>query len=140
MSTLLGGCHCGAVKVAYDTAVEPARVSPRACDCSFCRKHGAAWTSDFAGRLAIGANAGALRAYRQGTNTADFLLCEHCGVLVAVMYEHAGGRHAAVNATCLDAAADFALTQCASPQRLDKDEKVERWLRLWVPNVRIDTR
>jgi hypothetical protein len=137
---LTGACHCRAVRVAFEAGFDPAATAPRACDCSFCRKHGAGWVSDATGRLAIGAESGALRAYRQGSNTADFLLCARCGVLVAVVYDHARGRHGAVNYACLDVADSFAPVQWSAPQRLAPADKVARWLQLWVPDVRIDTR
>ena len=43
---LAGGCHCGKLKVEFETGIDPADFSPRACDCSFCTKHGAAYISD----------------------------------------------------------------------------------------------
>lgn len=139
MSVLLrGGCHCGAVAVSFTSTLDPAATSPRACDCSFCRRHGAAWVSDPAGELAIAARDGRLARYRQGSNTADFLLCARCGVLVAVVLEDGGVRFGAVNAGCLDS--QFAVARCASPQQLARDEKVERWRRLWAPRVVVSER
>jgi len=140
MGMMTGNCHCGAVRVAFETGLDPATTAPRACDCTFCRKHGAGWASDATGRLAISAKSGSLRAYRQGSNTADFLLCAQCGVLLAVVYEHARGRHGAVNVSCLDAVASFAPAEWSAPQRLAPADKVARWLQMWVPNVHIDTR
>lgn len=133
-----GGCHCGAVTVSFASTLDPAATAPRACDCAFCRKHGACWMSDAAGELAVTARDHALLRYRQGSNTADFLLCARCGVLVAVVLEESGSRCGAVNAACLDA--EFAAAERASPQRLARDEKVERWRRLWIPVVRIAER
>lgn len=137
-SVLRGGCHCGAVAVSFASTLDPAATAPRACDCSFCRKHGAGWVSDAAGELAVTARDAALARYRQGSNTADFLLCANCGVLVAVVLEESGARFAAVNAGCLDAT--FAAAECASPQRLSRDDKVERWRRLWIRHVSIAER
>jgi hypothetical protein len=84
-----GGCHCGQLAVEFSTSQDPAAINPRACDCSFCSKHGASYISDPAGKLSVSVNsAGSLREYQQGTNTARFLLCNQCGVLVAVIYRH----------------------------------------------------
>ena len=44
-----------------------------------------------------------MRRYRQGSNTAEFLFCGYCGILVAVIFEHDAHIHGAVNARCLDA-------------------------------------
>lgn len=134
---LHGGCHCGALLVEFTTRHAPAAMTPRACDCSFCRKHGAAWVSDPAGRLRLLACTSALHAYRQGSDTARFYLCAQCGVLVAVTVEHAGRLYGAINATCMDERDAFAPAACASPQRLGADEKVERWRQLWVPDVEL---
>jgi hypothetical protein len=48
-----GGCHCGNVKERYRTAIAPEHAKPRACQCSFCRKHNARMVSDPKGRLEI---------------------------------------------------------------------------------------
>ncbi|WP_026802643.1 GFA family protein [Arenimonas oryziterrae] len=132
---LHGSCHCGRLRIAFDTGVALADFAPRACDCAFCRKHGAAYISDPAGRLTVIADEGALKRYRQGSHTADFLICGECGVLVAVTFEDDGRRFGAVNAGCLDEASVFAAAVNASPQSLTAEQKVLRWRQLWIPDV-----
>ena len=135
---LRGGCHCRQLRVAFSTTLDPADMKPRACDCSFCQKHGAAYVSDPAGTLAISmASPDAMRRYRQGSNTADFLFCGGCGVLVAVIFEHDARIHGAVNARCLDAATRLGEFVSASPQQLSAEDKIDRWLRLWIPDVEL---
>lgn len=113
---------------------------PRACDCSFCRKHAAAYVSDPAGRLSvIMQSSDALRRYRQGSNTAEFLLCGRCGVLVAVVFEHHARIYGAVNARSLEGLTGFGSAVPASPQLLAADEKVARWSQLWIPDVELVT-
>lgn len=134
--TLQGGCHCGQLRMEFATTQEPAATHPRACDCAFCRKHGAAYVSDPQGRLSVTArDAQAMVRYRQGSNTADFLLCGRCGVLVAVVFEHEGRRYGAANASALDEAQGFAEPVTASPQWLSADEKAARWRDYWVADV-----
>ena len=133
--TLRGGCHCGAIRLAFVTALDLHRVAPRACDCSFCTRHAAAYVSDPHGKLAIASAADAVHAYRQGSGAADFLTCSHCGVLVGVVFASGGSVFGAVNVRCLDDAADFAQTVAASPQQLSAEEKVLRWTQLWIPEV-----
>ena len=136
----MGGCHCGNIRLAYSTHVEPSAIEPRACDCSFCQKHGAAYISDPAGALVIAAaDPRALHRYRQGSNTAEFLICDRCGVVAAVLVDHHARLYGAVNARCLDAFADFGPAVPASPQQLAASEKLARWLRLWVPDVELVT-
>jgi hypothetical protein len=139
MTTFHGSCHCGWLSIEFSTARNPADFVPRACDCSFCRKHGAAYVSDPAGRLSISAREDSLRKYRQGSDTADFLLCGRCGVLAAVIFEHAGRLHGAVNIGCLDENHVFGTRVPASPQTLSAEAKVSRWLELWIPDVELNT-
>lgn len=136
--TLRGGCHCGRLRVSFSTRIDPADIHPRACDCSFCQKHGAAYVSDPSGRLSIGmAQPDAMRRYRQGSNTAEFLFCGHCGILVAVVFVHDARRYGAVNARCLDGTTRLGDVVIASPQALAAGDKVDRWLRLWIPDVEL---
>lgn len=135
MATLRGSCHCGRLRVEFSTSENPASIVPRACDCSFCRKHGAAYVSDPAGRLLV---TGALidaHEYQQGSNAARFLVCRHCGVLMAVVYKDGSRIHGAVNASCLDDDPGLGEPVPASPQTLAPDEKVTRWREMWVPDV-----
>lgn len=138
--TLHGSCHCGRVRVEFSTFQAPAEIIPRACDCSFCRRHGAAYVSDPSGQLRVStADAKTLRCYRQGSETARFKLCGECGVLVVVTFDHSGRLYGAVNLACLDGRTSFGATVSASPQSLSPEEKVARWLQVWVPDVRFVT-
>jgi len=122
------------VEAAFETQRDPATLQPRACDCSFCRKHGAAWLSDNEGELLVSANSGAtLREYHQGSGNARFLLCGDCGVLVAVVFGDEGGLAGAINATCLDDPPHLGATTQVSPQQLTAEEKIARWRALWTP-------
>ena len=137
-AVLRGGCHCGRLGLAFETAQTAASLVPRACDCSFCRKHGAAWVSDPDGALTLTAREmDGWGEYRQGSETARFLLCRDCGVLVAVVFAHEGRVYGAANATCLEDAAMLGSTVAASPQRLSPMEKVARWQQLWIPDVHL---
>jgi hypothetical protein len=136
--TFRGGCHCGGLHIEFSTHADSAHLVPRACDCAFCRKHGAAWVSDPAGRLRIAiAETQVLASYEQGSQTARFRLCARCGVLVAVTYAHGDRLFGAVNATCLDDPTAFGSPVPASPQRLSCEEKTDRWVRLWIPGVEL---
>lgn len=72
MQAYNGGCHCGALSLRFETAVAPAALQRRACQCSFCRAHGALTISDPDGALRVDAKADALVRYRFGLKTADF--------------------------------------------------------------------
>lgn len=131
-----GSCHCGRLGLEFSTRRAAIDFQPRACDCSFCCKHGAAYVSDPEGALSIRENGpGGRREYRQGSETARFQVCGHCGVLVAVVFEHEGRRYGAANARCLDGDPGFGESVPVSPQRLSAEEKIARWLQAWVPDV-----
>lgn len=137
-ATLTGSCHCQRLKLALHGLLEPAATSPRACDCSFCQKHAAGWVSDPDGELVIAASEDdALGRYRQGSESAEFLGCRHCGVLLAVVFATDDSECGAVNARCLDRAGEFAPEQNISPQQLPAEIRRERWRSLWTP-VRIE--
>jgi hypothetical protein len=136
VQVLRGSCHCDQLGLEFSTARELSQITPRACDCSFCQMHGAAYVSDPAGRLSIFENEpGALRVYRQGSKRAQFLMCANCGVLVAVVMEEAGRLYGAANAACLGVREAFAAPAPVSPQLLGADEKVTRWQQAWVADV-----
>lgn len=136
---LSGGCHCQRISVLWRTARPLALHQPRACDCSFCLKHRAAWLSDPASALLLHArDRDSLGRYRQGSESAEFLLCRHCGVLLAVLFEDNGSCFAAVNARCLDSASLFAPDQIVSPQQLAPEQRRARWRQLWIPEVRLE--
>ena len=130
-----GGCHCG--RLAYEARLtQPlSTYAPRACDCSFCRKHGAAWISDADGDLTLRVRGDVVR-YRQGSGQAEFIACPHCAVVVMVTAEVDGEGYGAINARTLDASGELAAERTASPQALDAGQKVERWSQLWFARVR----
>jgi hypothetical protein len=140
MPTLTGSCHCHRLQLALHGPLDPATTAPRACDCSFCQAHAAAWVSDPDGELVVTApDADVLGRYRQGSESAEFLFCRHCGVLLGVVFATDDGMRGAVNVRCLADAAEFALPQTVSPQQLPAEERRARWRNLWTP-VRIDVR
>ena len=129
-----GGCHCGRVRWSMAVTWSIADVAPRACDCDFCTRHGAAWVSDPQGTLQVRTRGAALMRYRQGSGQAQFLLCAQCGVLVAVIArDEAGHLIGAANRNAFDAREAFAPAVTASPQQLAPGAKLSRWTQLWTP-------
>lgn len=135
MMKVEGQCHCGDLRVNVELTQAPENYAPRACDCDFCVKHGAAYISDPAGRLqVVGEN---LKGYRQGSARAEFILCGRCGVLVGALYEDAAGLYAAANSQVLNAR--FAPKIEVSPRQLSPEEKVGRWKSVWFAHVELPT-
>ncbi|HEV7165813.1 MAG TPA: aldehyde-activating protein [Gammaproteobacteria bacterium] len=99
---ITGGCHCGNLSIEFETEFEPRELPLRACQCTFCRAHGALSTSDPAGRLSIRVVDGReLVRYRFGLRITDFLICRRCGVYVAALTELDGAQYAVINANVL---------------------------------------
>lgn len=136
-SILQGSCHCAGIGISFTTARHRSDFNPRACDCTFCSKHGAAYISDPLGSLCIRLSAGEkLLEYRQGSGSASFLLCRVCGVCVGTIFTEVTGTYGAINARCIDMAERFGRILPASPQNLSTSEKISRWRELWIPEVR----
>ena len=135
MPQLAGGCHCGNIAVRVELERAPAAYAPRACDCEFCRKHGAAWVSDPQGSLAvhIGDERAAIH-YAQGDRLAEMLLCRNCGVLVGALWREQR-LYGVLNASVLESAVAFAETQPVSPRTLSAAAKMSRWKSLWFADV-----
>ena len=130
-----GRCHCGRIGFRFDTLLAPQDLPLRRCGCSFCRRHGARTTSDAAGsvQFEIGEPT-ALRRYRFGLRSADFLLCAECGTYLAALIETAAGAYTTLNANCFEQAE--ALTQDA-PIVVYENETLEqrmaRRVARWTP-------
>lgn len=131
-----GGCHCGSILVQFELSRPPITYSPRACDCDFCRKHGAAYVSDPAGSLHIRIKAERnWRTYRQGSGVAELLLCGNCGVLIGALYRDEPRLYGTVNAKVVDGPTVFGADQPVSPKMLAQADKVKRWQDVWFSNV-----
>ena len=129
MARHLGGCHCGALRVEYETN---APLAPRACQCSFCRKHHARSVSDPDGSAVIALGREAIR-YRFGTGSADFLICGRCGVYVGVVQDIDGQLYAVLNLTAFDDPHEHVPDE---PMRYDgetPDDRAARRRARWTP-------
>ncbi len=120
-----GGCHCGALKIQFESAIAPEAMAVRACQCSFCRKHAASAVSDPAGSVhVILREPASVQRYRFGLATTDFLVCGRCGVYAAAVMEEAGRHYAIVIVAALDEAARF--TQPAVPMDYSGEDEAAR--------------
>lgn len=135
MSAWRGGCHCGAVGFEYRTERPPAEWSVRACQCSFCRKHGACYTSDPAGSVRFAhEDATAVASYRFGQETADFIFCGRCGGYLGAVTEEAGQALMVVNLRALDPAPEsLPLAQPMSYEGETRGDRDSRRASRWTP-------
>jgi hypothetical protein len=127
-----GGCHCGAIRVRFESERPASELPVRVCGCSFCSKHRPRYTSDPAGHIAIEIDSETVVSrYRFGLRLADFLVCRVCGVFVAA-YEP---ERAVLNLDALDDANEFgaAVTAFADYDREDAAQRSARRARSWTP-------
>jgi len=138
MHKVSGGCHCGNVRVDMEFAREPGTCHPRACDCDFCSKHGAAYVSDPQGSVSIRVqDAHNMGNYRQGSGVAECIFCRNCGVLIGALYRSGGRIWGAINAKIVENRTSFGTEQCVSPKALSDNEKESRWQDIWFPKVTV---
>ncbi|MDQ0463064.1 hypothetical protein QO010_000812 [Caulobacter ginsengisoli] len=136
---LAGACHCGSIRVAFTPSVEPDDLPLRACQCGFCRRHGALTTSDPRGRLAIDAAPGSTHRYRFGRRATQMLVCRDCGVYVAALIEGPNGLLATLNVAGTDLA-DFA-GRTGEPATYDDEtdeSRLARRLARWTPTTVVE--
>ncbi|HEU4385157.1 MAG TPA: hypothetical protein VFR85_16855 [Anaeromyxobacteraceae bacterium] len=135
MTRYQGRCHCGNLEVAFETAQAPGAIQLRACGCTFCRRHGAVAVTDPGGQLEVRLRRPAeVSRYRFGLRTADFLLCQACGVYVAAVCDIDGALYATLNANVLEARQAF--TQEPVPVSYDREDagqRLARRRRAWTP-------
>ncbi len=71
-------CHCGAVEI---EAFLPGGLSTAArCNCSFCRRRGAAAVTALTAHVTVLKGAENLQLYSFGTHTAQHYFCKTCGI------------------------------------------------------------
>jgi hypothetical protein len=86
-ATLTGSCHCGAIRATLFATKPAAELEVRACQCTFCSRHGAKTTSDPNGRCRFEIDGAALSWYRFETRTGMTLICNRCGAYAGGMIE-----------------------------------------------------
>jgi len=133
---LEGSCHCGAVRFEFKTAQALASWAVRACQCSFCRSHGARTISDPKGSVRfVVADASKLNRYRFGLRSADFLVCRNCGVYVAAVFTSPRGQFATLNVNTLQPPVDVPPATSVSYEGESLEQKQARREQHWTPVV-----
>lgn len=103
MSVWRGRCHCGAIGFEFSTAKPVGEWPVRACQCSFCLRHGASYTSDPAGSVRlVHEDSSAMSRYRFGQKTADFVFCSRCGGYLGALTEEGGQALMVMNLRAFD--------------------------------------
>ncbi len=134
MNAHSASCHCAAIRIEFETA---GPLAPRACQCRFCRRHGARMVSDPEGRarLTLGPET---HRYRFGTHTTDYLICARCGCYVAAIAEIDGALYATLNLNAFDAPRPELGAEPVSYEGETAAEKAQRRRRRWTPALLVE--
>lgn len=135
-----GKCHCGNIAFALDWPEDALEIPARACDCSFCVRHGGVWTSNPRADLIVTVRDAALVSkYAFGTETADFHVCSRCGVVPVVTCEIDHHCYAVVNVNAFENVDESHLRRSgASVQGEARDSRLARRQRNWIAKVRLE--
>jgi len=129
-----GSCHCGSVKITLRTSKAADELGARSCQCTFCKAHGASWTSDPGGRLEITVPREKLSRYTFGTGTAEFLICATCGVVPAVIWKDGERLLGVARVNCLEESELLlANTRPIDFDNETESKRLERRARGWTP-------
>lgn len=131
-----GTCHCEAIGFAFHTLLPSESWMVRACQCSFCRAHGARTTSDPNGSVIFHIST-ALQPYRYqfGAKSADFLVCDTCGVYLAAVLTSAAGRFATLNVNTICTSIQIPDATAVSYEGESLEQKIARREKRWTPVV-----
>jgi hypothetical protein len=133
-----GSCHCRNISFALAWEPEPTEIPARACDCSFCTKHGGVWTSCPTGSLDVTVRDPLLVSkYAFGTQTAEFHICSRCGVVPLVTSRIKGHLYAVVSVNAFEGVEPSLLRPTAASFKDEsEDARLARRTRNWIANVR----
>jgi hypothetical protein len=130
-----GGCHCGNLRWTLRSRFAASELPARACQCSFCRKHGAMTTSDPQGAMNfVVQDRSAIIRYRFASETAEFLICARCGIYVGAQMEEGGRHYAIANLRAFEGSGEF--RQRAEPMDYSGEDSSARRTRRasrWTP-------
>jgi hypothetical protein len=132
-----GRCHCGNISFELAWEPAPAEIPARACDCSFCTKHGGVWTSYPRGSLVVSiADSARVSTYSFGTRTADFHICSRCGVVPVVTSRIDDHLYAVVNVNAFDNVEPSLLRRAPATFQAETEvDRLARRKRNWISRV-----
>jgi hypothetical protein len=134
---ITGSCHCGNISFTLDWSPDPVEIPARACGCSFCVKHGGVWTSCPGGTLRVMVRRPArVTPYAFGTKTAEFHICQDCGIVPVVTSSIAGRLYAVVSVNAFDDLGTGLLNRV--PASFDGESEGDRLMRRqrnWIGTV-----
>ena len=141
MHDISGRCHCGNVSYVFVSPIPKMELPLKSCDCSFCSKQGAVYTSHPKGTLKVTVvNKDQVKLYQFGSEAADVFSCAICGVFPFIKGVIDGEDYAVLNANSINGL-KIEHSQIVPVEQLENQtaaERAERWKRSWIPRVEID--
>lgn len=133
-----GKCHCGNISFSLAWEPDPVEIPARACNCSFCSKHGGIWTSNPRGALEVAVRDPSLvNEYAFGTRTAEFHICTRCGIVPFVTSRIHNRIYAVVSVNAFEDVDPSLLRRAAASfDGEGADSRLARRSRTWIPSVR----
>jgi len=137
---IAGSCHCGNIRYTLHWPMDDGGIPARRCGCTFCTKHGGAWTSHPQARLRVQvSDARYVNRYAFGTETADFVMCTRCGVAPLVTSAIEGSTYAVVNVNTFDGVARERIKSTPSSfEGEDAGSRLQRRRRNWIADVQME--
>ena len=134
---LHGRCHCGNLSFSLLWEPSPAEIPARACDCSFCTRHGGGWTATPHGVLKVVVeDASRVSRYSFETQTAEFHVCMWCGVVPVVTSLIKERLYAVVNVNTFEGIDPSLLRRApVSFENEDTEARLARRKRNWIARV-----
>jgi hypothetical protein len=124
-----GACHCGAIRIRFETA-RP--LAPRACQCTFCRRHNARSVSDPDGEAVLSWSEEPI-LYRFESRAADYAICRRCGIYVGAMAEIEGRPLITLNLNAFDDPRPELAAEPVSYDGEGAEQKAGRRSERWTP-------
>ena len=132
-----GSCHCRNITFSLRWDPDPAEIPARACDCTFCAKHGGVWTSNPKGSLRVSIeDPSQVSEYVFGTRTAKFHICGKCGIVPVVTSTIDDHLYAVVSVNAFENVdASMLKRASASFDAESQDTRLARRVRNWIADV-----
>lgn len=82
MVVISGSCHCKNIEYIFETLIPVEDLYYRECNCSYCKKQGAIYTSDPEGVIYINIKEERnIIKYKFSSEVVEFVICKQCGIM-----------------------------------------------------------
>ena len=129
--SIQGECHCGNVRFELETETPLGEIVTRACDCRFCRLHGARTWSDPQGQARVFVrDPDELQTYTFGSKSTEFIICRTCGAYAGAAVTEGGETWCTLN---MRLTGNRLEQQAVSYGTESRTQKMARRRLMWTP-------